>query len=144
MPPAVSWVPYLMPTKYLLTGSVWSVVNSNDYLDPASGITVSGKTVLQQVFDLTDEKPWILLLVGLAFAVGFRLQHLSVMHVHLRKLGRGTTAAVNSPPPKSGLATESPQAVQNDAIPMIHMTEVSGQLSKSGTANPRRSMLTAI
>lgn len=49
-------------TKYLLlTGSIWSVVSSNDYLDPASGTMVpmvSGETVLKQVFDLADESNW--------------------------------------------------------------------------------------
>jgi hypothetical protein len=128
-----------MPTKYLLTGSIWSVVSSNNYLDPASGTMVSGETVLQQVFDLTGEKPWVLLLVGLAFAIGIRLQHLGAMYMHLRKLGRGTTAAVTRRSESRPTCATVSLAVQN-----IPLTEVSAVFSKFSTASPRRSVIVDI
>jgi hypothetical protein len=86
-----------MPTKYLLTGSIYSIVSSNTYYDPSDDSYVDGKEALATVFDLHDEKPWLLLLVSLAFTVLFRLQHLFLLYMGLHKLGKGTVAATSKP-----------------------------------------------
>ena len=46
----------------------------------------AGKDLLKNIYDIDDNK-WLMLLVGFAFAVLFRLQHYVLMYMNLSKLG---------------------------------------------------------
>lgn len=119
MAPSISWLPYLMPTRYLLRGSLAMHFDGESFLDTSSGVLVSGKDVLRSVFDIREGNPWVSILIGLGFWLLMRGQHLMLMWWHLRKLGSAKQATTSSPAGKRPAADTNPQETEVVSITMI-------------------------
>lgn len=87
MPPATSWVPYAMPTRYLLQGALTSVFSDQQYFDATLDAELDGDTVLSSVFNVRDVDIWVSILIGLAFTLLFRIQHVVYLWQQIHALG---------------------------------------------------------
>eukprot|EP00045_Choanoeca_perplexa_P016778 m.230761 g.230761 ORF g.230761 m.230761 type:complete len:125 (+) comp17357_c0_seq1:3660-4034(+) len=107
MPPATRWIPYIMPTRYLLRGSLIAYLSDQDFFDPPTDTFISGKDILKSLFDIDDNK-WLMLLAGLGFALLFRLQHYFFMYRNLSKLGAALTTSEDTsiPPTRTNTASQ--------------------------------------
>ena len=110
MVPAVQWLPWTIPTRYLLRGSLDA--GGQTFFDPATGQTVDGRspqrlphlamllplpgvrthggrlavrgaTFLSSVFNIRGDDKWLMLLIGPGFVLVLRLQNLFLMRRHL-------------------------------------------------------------
>lgn len=70
---AISWVPWWMPTKYALDGSIENVFAGQTYT--SAGGDVSGDDLLENVFDLVDIDRWVSLVIVFLFTLLFRVFH---------------------------------------------------------------------
>lgn len=85
MPPAIDWVPYITPTKYSFDGYLWQIYSTQDFdVSGFSGMEVSGKTLLDNLYGLKDINSWAMFGVLLAWVALFRFSHYFFFYLDVR------------------------------------------------------------
>jgi len=149
MVPAISWLTYILPTRYLLRGSFVSYFDGQDFYDPPTNTSISGKDVLDTVFDIDVDKnnEWLMLLVGVAFVLFFRLNHWMSMWNNLRKMGAALT---NKEDDGAEASAENSSGVDHAQLQLAqaHLTtstEMKGLNNAAGIAAPHvRTVVTSV
>ncbi len=74
--PGMRWLSCMMPTRYSLNGSLFSLLSGKELEDPFSSTTVSGDTILKNFFDIPSDYPmWGSWAGLLAYTLLFRMCH---------------------------------------------------------------------
>lgn len=93
MPAWISWISYIVPTKYSFDGYVYQIFHSQTFdINGQPGATMTGDQILDQIFSQTGVKPWIMFLVLLAWVALVRLGHCAVFLLEVHPFMRGTKA----------------------------------------------------
>jgi ABC-type multidrug transport system ATPase subunit len=76
MPASISWVPYITPTRYSFDGYLWQVYSTQVFsVTGFPGAEITGKTLLDNLYGITDVNSWGMFGVLLAWIALFRLTH---------------------------------------------------------------------
>ena len=81
MPVWIRWMCYLIPTKYGYDGYLHVVFSGEDFDVMDTGTTMSGKTILEDVYGQSgDVNAWGMLFVVFAFIILFRIIHYGLFY----------------------------------------------------------------
>lgn len=98
LPPAVKWIPWLIPSKYALEGSLNNVFSGQDY-DIEGGGVMTGDQILTNVFGHGSDviNKWANLAVVFAWAIMYRFVHYGMTLFTNRHFGKGAKAVSCAP-----------------------------------------------
>lgn len=100
MPASISWVPYVTPTRYSFDGYLWQVYSTQDFdVSGFPGVVLSGKTLLDDLYGVTDVNSWGMFGVLLAWIALFRLTHYFFFYYDVRAYLRPPTASATEEGP---------------------------------------------
>lgn len=102
MSPAIQWVSYITPTKYSFDGYLWQIYNNQDFYNAQFQISISGKTLLDSLYGLTDVNSWAMFGVLLAWVILFRITHYFLFYSDVAPYLRSATATTSKEDKKSG------------------------------------------
>eukprot|EP01031_Cornospumella_fuschlensis_P027142 gene27142-32787_t len=79
MPKWIFWLSYMLPLKWSFNGLVWQVFHTQDFtipdVDDDTVNSVSGESILSNVFELRDVPSWGLFGAVIGYAILFRFGH---------------------------------------------------------------------
>eukprot|EP00045_Choanoeca_perplexa_P016596 m.225179 g.225179 ORF g.225179 m.225179 type:complete len:1297 (+) comp17304_c0_seq1:154-4044(+) len=128
MPPAVSWIPYIMPSTWGTEGSLNSALKGQLYDLPGNltlggSSSIDGNVIFVEVYKYDDDvKKWVDWVIVLAWVFFWRLVHYGMLWYSNRKFGKSQTGkpAAKSPSaePNSGSLEQVTvfQSVDADAV----------------------------
>eukprot|EP01033_Poteriospumella_lacustris_P003037 gene3037-2222_t len=100
MPVSISWVPYVTPTRYSFDGYLWQVYSTQDFdVSGFPGAVVTGKTLLDNLYGITDVNSWGMFGVLLAWIALFRVTHYFFFYYDVRAYLRPPTASATEEGP---------------------------------------------
>ncbi len=90
MPASVSWLPWVMPVRYLIDGLLTSLFSGQQYFNPLTKTFVSGDAILTTVFnqDSSTLNSWANLAITFGWVILLRLTHLGLTLFTNRDYGR--------------------------------------------------------
>jgi ABC-type multidrug transport system ATPase subunit len=85
IPPWVSWMSYIIGTKYSFDGYLYQVFHSETFdVSGFPGITLTGDQILKSAFGNEDVDSWAMFAVLLAWMIFFRLVHFALFRFEVR------------------------------------------------------------
>ena len=108
-----------------------------------TAIVTDGDTLLNDMFDVKFQDDyymkWVMLVIGFAFAIGFRLQHYMLVYMSTAKLGASLPTALKLKSARRSVTSIDVTPAEVDAIEMEMLAERGGgekQLHTAAAAEP--------
>ena len=145
MPKGVAWMAYTLPTYYVFKGHLYNYFHGVSFptqlIDPATNetIVVNGDELLNDMFDVKFQDDyymkWMMLLVGFAFAFGFRFNHYVFVYMSTAELGASLPTDVKAKKARASVASVDVSPADIEAIE-LEILEESAHDSTAKTVKP--------
>lgn len=127
MQPSMAWIPWIVPTKYGLEGSLYALIHGETYSDPSGQQVHDGDYLLENFFELKgvdDYSPyaWIHSAILFGFVLAVRGQHFYLMYNANKSLGSMDHFNSESLKKPAGWTPPATKVSPAEIIPLLNIT----------------------